>query len=333
MSVASVRAFPVPRPRADILGAGSSGLLHGLSIRAAGGRVGSVYDPDIERARALASVLGARAVREPTEIAQGNADVVCVASPPPWHVAQAVMVARPGRLVFVEKPLALCALDLRRLGDLPGVVPVVQWRRGRAARALRAAFETGWFGPTPHLRFDVSWPRDDAYYFARRRAVWGCGALLSIGIHAVDLGLWALGARVASDVRGAIGSETWTRSRVDVPTAAKLLVETASGATLELRLSTDGTGPERTRVSLQGDGLRAQLLAGEADPTTAPLIFSGPRAELLEQHTRCLGGEHGPPLLVPYVAAALDGDLVGVADVALAHEIVFRVVAQSAGGR
>lgn len=325
-----MRALPVTPPCADILGAGSSGLLHGLSIRAAGGRIGSVYDPDIERARALASVLGARAVRDPTEVAQGDADVVCVASPPPWHVAQAVMVARSGRVVFVEKPLALCPLDLRRLGDLPGVVPVVQWRRGRAALGLRAAFETGWFGPTPHLRFDVSWPRDDAYYFARRRAVWGCGALLSIGIHAVDLGLWALGARAATDVRGAIGSETWTRSRVDVPTAAKLLVETASGATLELRLSTDGTGPERTRVSLQGNGLRAQLLAGEADPTTAPLIFSGPRAELLERHARGLGGEHGPPLLVPYVAAALDGDLVGVADVALAHEIVFRVVAQSA---
>jgi hypothetical protein len=36
---------------------------------------------------------------------------------------------------------------------------------------------------------------------------------------------------------------------------------------------------------------------------------------------------------VPYVAAALDGDRVGVADVTLAHEIVFRVVAQSGAGR
>jgi hypothetical protein len=157
----------------------------------------------------------------------------------------------------------------------------------------------------------------------------------------VDLGLWVLGAGSRADLRRVEGRETGSRAGVDVATGATLRLETTGGATMELDLTTDGAGPERTRLTVEGAGNRAHILAGEDDPTAAALVFAGPRADALRDLTARSGGAQGPPLLVPYIHAALraawgDGPspgLLGVADVALAHEIIFDVTAQSPGAR
>src|SRR5690606_16394137 len=132
------------------------------------------------------------------ELLAVDAAVAAVCSPPIHHVEQAEALARPGRLVFVEKPVATSHAELARLRRVPNVVPVLQWRAGRAARELRAALRAGAFGTRPRVVCDLRLWRD-ADYFAggrRGRARWGCGAMLSIGVHAVDLVLWAVERRV-----------------------------------------------------------------------------------------------------------------------------------------
>ena len=172
-----------------IVGAGASGFLHALALRSAGVRISGVYDPSRERAEWLADLTDALPVRA---IERVTSDIVAICSPPAFHVAQAEALARPGRITFVEKPVAVDREELERLGRLPGIVPIVQWRAGRSAGALRSAFATRAFGDAPHIDCEFRLWRDAEYWAARNEAEWPCGALLSIGIHAVDL-VWGLG--------------------------------------------------------------------------------------------------------------------------------------------
>src|SRR5437899_2173145 len=99
-----------------IVGAGGSGLLHALALRAAGVAIEAVFDPDTARARALAELCGARVV---DSVTSSNAEIVAICSPPALHTAQAEQLAAPGRTVFVEKPVATTLADLERLVALP----------------------------------------------------------------------------------------------------------------------------------------------------------------------------------------------------------------------
>src|SRR5262249_44952512 len=151
-----------------------------------------------------------------------DAEIAAVCSPPIHHVKQAEALARSGRLIFVEKPVALSRDALERLRRVPNVVPVLQWRAGRAARELRAAVRSGTFGDSWQVRCDLRLWRDDAYFAGGRRGRerWGCGAMLSIGIHAVDLVLWMIGRPVI----GASGRQRFGRPGVDVATESELTV-------------------------------------------------------------------------------------------------------------
>jgi predicted dehydrogenase len=316
-----------------IVGAGSAGLLHALSLRAHGVRVAGVFDPDRGKARALAELTGASVFNDVEALARSNIDFVSVTSPPRYHVEQAAACAREGRAVFVEKPVALKDAELGRLSKLPGVIPIVQWRAGRAIRAVRRAVAHGEFGEHPSVAMDLTLHRDEAYFRAGRatRDEWGCGALLSVGIHAVDAACFALDRdvdRVAALVD-------------DVPSGmektAGVLASFRGGAILVLRITFDA-GPDRTRFSVAGGGVTATIEGTEVDPTTTTIAWASsdrtraPELERLESDTE---GGTAAPLLVPFIGNAIAAwrrgllpgdhpDLPSIYDVAPAHALVFR---------
>lgn len=292
-----------------IVGAGASGLLHALSFRACGAPVAAVFDPDGARARALVDLCGGRVLSSFDEAVRCDAGLAAVCSPPSLHVAQAEALARaPGRTVFVEKPVATSEGELERLRALRRCVPIVQWRAGRGLRALRRAIAHGELGPAPVFSADLAWGRDDDYFRARGD-VWGAGALLSVGIHAVDAIAWALDRKIEgvcgmlSDRRAAGGE-----------TAAVALFRFAGGreggdaALASLRISLDG-GADVTRIVACGRGITVACEGGEADPTANALRWSVEdarsrrRLEALERDT---AGACGAPLLVPYLSGAVD---------------------------
>jgi 2-polyprenyl-6-methoxyphenol hydroxylase-like FAD-dependent oxidoreductase len=125
-----------PGMSAAIVGAGAAGFLHALSFRAHGVPVSFVFDPDAARAKNLAELCGARVVAGVDALARTDVDCISICSPPRWHVEQAERCAGKGRTVFVEKPVAVSAEELARLALLPGCVPILQWRVGRAIRAI-----------------------------------------------------------------------------------------------------------------------------------------------------------------------------------------------------
>ncbi len=304
--------------RATILGAGGAGLLHGLSLRAFGVEIDRVYDPDPTKAAALSAILGARPVSHEDP---GDSDVVSICSPPCFHVAQAEAFAEEGRLVLVEKPIALDDAELQRLVGLPRCVPVLQWRFGRALRAIRRAIAAGELGACPSVSIDLAWQRDATYFAAR--ADWGCGLLLSVGIHPLDAVLFALGG----SVRQASGSERSAGSRDDAQAVAWFVTD--SGAQIALRL-TAFAAHDRTRLSFCGAGVTADIVGSEADPTASSVAWScADTAKLRRLHVleSEAGGSASGPLVVPLVAAALRGDAEtpDVGGAASAHRAIFAV--------
>ena len=298
--------------RAVIAGAGVAGLLHALALRAAGVTIAGVFDPDRSRAEALAEQCGGAIVAADLDaLADLDAKIANICSPPAVHVAQAERLAAgergKDRIIFVEKPVAISFEELSRLRALPRCVPVVQWRAGRAIRAVRRAIARGELGDAPVVSCDLAWGRDDAYVRARG-ASWGCGAVLSVGIHAIDAVLWAIGSKVTE-----ASGRTTRREGAWAETGAVGLVRFEGGALASLRISFDG-GADATRLTFCGNGITAVIEGGEGDPTASSVQWiaggassAGAKARLasLEALERETDGATGSPLIVPYLGDAI----------------------------
>jgi predicted dehydrogenase len=286
---------------------------------------------------------GAAVCGDLSVLAKSDIDCVSVCSPPANHVDQALACARDGRIVFVEKPVAVSRPELARLLTAPGCVPIVQWRWGRAVRAVRRAIALGFLGRAPSVSLDLAWHRDAAYFLAR--AGWGCGALLSVGIHALDAACFALdrpvvgvacARRTRPGVHDGRSPRSTTPPSADVPSAlpergqdddgtspalpergqddddeeasAVLLATFEGGAIAALRLTFDA-GLDQTRLSFCGRGVTAAIVGTEADPTASAVAWScGDRLLLqrlvdLEQST---DGFVQGPLIVPFLGRAID---------------------------
>ncbi len=339
-----------------VCGAGAAGAMHALVLRTAGVQIRGVFDPDPGRARALAEMHGAEVFASEEALFRCDANIVCVTSPPPLHVAQAEHAARAWssssaaasrptaeRILFVEKPLATTREELTRLLEVPGCVPIVQWRAGRALRAVRAAIAQGELGPAPSVSADLAWSRDEAYFAAGRGtlAQWGCGVLLSVGVHAIDAIGWAMGRRFRA-AHGVL-ERAGTGAATEIETRAAMLMVFEGGGLASVRATFDA-GPDATCLSFAGGGVTATIRGGELDPTASSVEWAcadNARLTRLRALESGASGATAPPLLVPFlmdaVAALAAGAapgacdaLPGVRDVWDAHAAILDVYAMSA---
>ncbi len=291
--------------RATICGAGAAGCMHALTFRAAGVLVVGVFDPDLSKARALAELCGARAVTSLEALFEMESELTSICSPPPAHVDQAEGACRRDRIVFVEKPIATTAEGLERVASLGRCVPVLQWRAGRALRAVRAAIRSGELGDAPSVDCDLAWSRDRAYFERGRatRSAWGGGVLLSVAIHAIDAACFALGRRVAS-ASGSLGH----RVGIDVETSAVMTMAFEGGALAAIRATFDSSG-DATRLSFVGGEVAAIIEGTEVDPTAGRVVWhsrdSARHRRLREIEAGCAGAISAP-LLVPFLHDAIE---------------------------
>jgi predicted dehydrogenase len=331
----------VANEHAIIAGAGGAGLLHAVTYRAAGVRIAGVFDPDVARAAAFVSMTGGVVATSLEELAALDADFASITSPPFLHVDQAAMVQRPSRIVFVEKPVATTMADLARIEALGACVPVVQWRAGRGLAVVRRAIEAGLFGGAVSIDAELAWRRDAAYFTSGHvsRARWGCGVLLSLGIHAVDVAC-VLAREPIAQVSGWLARAARLPDWVDVETTADIVIDFTGGSRASIRTSIDG-GEGTTRFVIAGArGVRCTLASSETDPTSALPTWTGldardaARVEQIEREAAAANdGATSPPLLVPFLHAAIaarragasPGDvaaLPSIADVGAAHRAV-----------
>src|SRR5437868_2854820 len=114
----------VPRGmKAAIIGGGSIGTRHLQNLKKLGVTDLALVEPDAGRRDEIARTNGVIGFAKLEEALAQKPDFVLIASPSSLHVEQALLAARRGCHLFIEKPLAIAAdglaeleAEVRRLG-------------------------------------------------------------------------------------------------------------------------------------------------------------------------------------------------------------------------
>jgi UDP-N-acetyl-2-amino-2-deoxyglucuronate dehydrogenase len=192
------------RIRFAVVGCGriSAKHLEALKVHAEHAEVVAVCDCDPVALEEAGERTGAeRFARLEDLLARSDADAVVLATPSGMHAEQAIEVARSGRHVITEKPMATRWQDGKRMvqaADQAGVhlFVVKQNRQNATVQLLKRAIDQQRFGRIYMVNVNVFWNRPQSYYdSARWRGTWEFdgGALMNQASHYVDLMDWLVG--------------------------------------------------------------------------------------------------------------------------------------------
>lgn len=193
-------------PHVLIVGTGSAGQRHARNLVSLGATV-SCFDLRPERlTQVQAELRSVASVYDSLEHAVSDADRfagVVIASPPVFHVDQALMFLERGIPVLLEKPVAPDLRSAVKLEEALKVYPAplllgYTYRWWLPFIELRRRLMEQVLGPLRHARFIMSahladwhpWERYQDFFMARREL--GGGALLDES-HFIDLMLWLFG--------------------------------------------------------------------------------------------------------------------------------------------
>jgi UDP-N-acetyl-2-amino-2-deoxyglucuronate dehydrogenase len=190
--------------RFAIVGCGRIFAKHMEALRAhhAHAELVAVCDVDPAALAAAVEATGAEGYASLGELLAGSdADAVILATPSGLHAEQGMEIARAGRHVISEKPMATRWADAKRLVqvcDQSGVhlFVVKQNRRNATIQLLKRAVEQRRFGRIYMVNVNVFWNRPQSYYdSARWRGTWEFdgGAFMNQASHYVDLLDWLIG--------------------------------------------------------------------------------------------------------------------------------------------
>jgi predicted dehydrogenase len=166
--------------------------------------IGAFVDLDLSRARKLGEQYGAPAFSSIPDMMRSLADridVFSVLTPSGAHCANVLELARYGRPIVVEKPMALKLEDADRMieaCDVHGVKMFVvhQNRYNLPIVKAREAMEQGRFGRMVMGTVRLRWTRDQKYYDSESwRGTWAHdgGVFMNQAAHHIDMLTWFMG--------------------------------------------------------------------------------------------------------------------------------------------
>jgi UDP-N-acetyl-2-amino-2-deoxyglucuronate dehydrogenase len=190
--------------RFALVGAGRIAQNHIASIQKHADRCELVDVCDVDPAALKAAVdkTGAQGHATLTALlAVTQADCVILATPSGLHSRQTIEIARAGRHVMTEKPMATRwqdGLAMVKACDAAGVhlFVVKQNRRNATLQLLKRAVEEKRFGRIYMVNINVFWTRPQSYYDGGKwRGTWELdgGAFMNQASHYVDLLDWLIG--------------------------------------------------------------------------------------------------------------------------------------------
>jgi 1,5-anhydro-D-fructose reductase (1,5-anhydro-D-mannitol-forming) len=261
----------------------------GAIKRARGARLLGALGSSQEKSREFAARHGlAKSYGSIDELAaDGEVDAVWITTPNNLHVVHATRLAKAGKHVLVEKPLATTFADAQGL----------EWAARQSGRIVRVGYHHRFRPIHSEMRNRILAGRIGGvclyriHFFVnigglpsawRRRSVSSGGwAINDVGTHLIDLMLWmtnlpaaVVGARLVPQLRG---------------------LETDDGATVLFSLGQSATGVVETSMALTSPASRIEVY-GEAGWLRAEGSLGG--ATLLETSeagvVNCGGGDHDP---------------------------------------
>jgi predicted dehydrogenase len=251
----------------------------------------AVADADPHKAEALSRRFQVPLVlTDEALIAHDAVDAVVICTPNHLHETMAIAALEAGKHVFVERPLAITSEGAQRVIDVAeraGRVLVVgmphRFRPGVAA--LRNFIAGGELGDLYAVR--GSWMTrlmpGSRHTWRYDRAQAGGGALVDLGVPALDLCLWLVGFPAMKRV-----SCVTSPRGAPIEDAATLMAETADGVALTLEVS--------NRLFAGEDRYYARVMGTEGSGSLPPLeVFKqlgGRPIEVTPRQPRPQGGEN-----------------------------------------
>jgi predicted dehydrogenase len=229
----------LPRPRVGFLGVGWIGRHRLQAILDTGAvEVAAIADPSPEMA-AEAGRLAPEAELVPAldAILDRRVDGVVIATPSAMHAEQSIRALERGAAVFCQKPLGRTAAEVRAVVDAARTADRLlcvdlSYRFTEGMRRIRELIGAGDLGSiyAVDLVFHNAYGPDKPWFYDP--ALSGGGCVMDLGVHLVDLALWALDFPKVADVSAKLFSEgAPLRKRPD-------RVEDYALATLELETGT-----------------------------------------------------------------------------------------------
>lgn len=187
------------RPRVGFLGVGWIGRHRMEAIVETGAvEVAAVADPSPECAQeALKLAPGAQVAADLDGLLALGLDGVVIATPSAQHAAQSIQALNAGVAVFCQKPLGRSAaevaavIDAARAADRLLAVDL-SYRFTAGMTRIRELIRAGELGPVfaADLVFHNAYGPGKPWFFDRVQSGGGC--VIDLGVHLVDLALWAL---------------------------------------------------------------------------------------------------------------------------------------------
>ncbi|HEY0446255.1 MAG TPA: Gfo/Idh/MocA family oxidoreductase [Allosphingosinicella sp.] len=222
------------KPRVGFLGVGWIGRHRMQAIVETGAvEVAAVADPSAEMVAEAAKLApDARRLTTLAELLALDLDGIVIASPSALHADQSIEALRRGAAVFCQKPLGRTAAEVRAVVDaaraadrLLAVDLSYRFTHGmRRIRDLLAAGELGRIYAVD-LVFHNAYGPDKAWFYDP--ALSGGGCVMDLGVHLVDLALWALGFPEVGEVSASLFA-------AGEPLSGRSLVEDYAVATIQL---------------------------------------------------------------------------------------------------
>jgi len=275
-------------PRIGIVGCGNIGRRHAQLLQGQGIPVAGGADIAPEARDRFGGEFGVPTFEDHGSL-YAESDAVVVTTPNRYHEQPVVDALEAGLDVLVEKPLANDAESAERIAaaarDAEGFCMVGFHTRFESdVEVLTDYREAGRFGDVDHV---------EASYIRRRgvpgRGSWftrkevaGGGALIDIGVHALDLSLYLLGYPEVEEVTGVTrsqfgDSEDYTYLSMwgddqgaegfDVEDSASAFIRCAGGKTVSLEVAWATNRPAAQEYVLRGTGAGATFDKGAGELT------------------------------------------------------------------
>ncbi len=185
-------------------------------------------------------------------------DAVIITTPSGAHCEPAIVAAKAGKHVVVEKPLEITGPRCQSIIDAcarAGVqlCTIFPSRFADSSATLKAAVEAGKFGKLTLGETTCKWWRSQAYYdeggWKGTQALDGGGALMNQAIHSVDLLLWMMGD--AAQVCGF--TATLAHERIEVEDTAVAAIRFKNGALGVIQATTSVHPGYPKTIAIHGD--------------------------------------------------------------------------------
>ena len=234
------------KPRVGFLGVGWIGRHRMEAMLATGAiEVAAIADPSDEmRQAAIGLAPDAAPVDSIEELLAQDLDGLVIASPSALHAEQSTKALQAGIAVFCQKPLGRTTAEVegvidaaKRADRLLGVD--LSYRFTSGMQRVRDLIRAGDLG-TPFaadLTFHNAYGPDKPWFYDP--AMSGGGCVMDLGVHLVDLALWALDWPEVADVRSHLlaGGVPLRDPATQVEDYAVATIALATGAVLRLACS------------------------------------------------------------------------------------------------